>query len=488
MRTDQGECTALGGGPPPPGRRTAPHRWAPSRWALWALPTRLVAFVLVVDLAALTLVLADLPRLAPTERDLLLGAVLLGLGVLHTEIALGVQRMRGLTPEPHPGVLAVWTFAGAVLLPPALASAVAAGVLGHLWWRAGRRVVPAYRHMFGTAVVVHSCFAAAAVAGTFGAAAPAGIVLTSAPYTLVLAMLVYAAVNTVLTAAAVAVSHSVDPRATPLGAARLLGHWDDNVLGLVSLCLGALTAVALATSPWLVLLVLPVLVAVHRAVDVRQLEAAAATDCKTGLLNANAWQTRVARELRRAARSGSGVGLLILDLDHFKTVNDAHGHLAGDEVLSAVAAAVRAEVREHDVVGRFGGEEFVVLLPGLSRDGDDPAGLHAAADRIRRRIAELTVVMARPDGVLSISGLSASVGGASYPADGSTLQEVILAADSALYAAKQDGRNLVRLTSEPAVGVAARITGPPGLHARWTSIPAQLGRPEVAARVSQRRW
>ncbi len=488
MRTDQGDHTALDGASAPSGRRTVGNGWTPNRWALWTLPTRLVAFVLLVDVAALALVIADLPQLALTGRDLALAAVLLGLGMLHTEIALAIQRIRRLAPDPHPGVLAVWTFAGAVLLPPALAAAVAALVLGQLWWRAGRPAVPAYRHVFGTAVVVHSCFAAAAVVHTLGGPLPADNALVEAPYTLVVAMLVYAAVNTALTAAAVAVSHCLGTRATPLGAAGLLGQWDDNVLGLVSLCLGALTAVALASSPWLVLLVLPVLVAVHRAVEVRQLEAAASTDCKTGLLNANAWQARASRELRRAARTRTGVGLLILDLDHFKTVNDEHGHLAGDEVLGAVAAAVRAEVREHDLVGRFGGEEFVVLLPGLSRDNNDPAGLHMVADRIRRRIAALTVVMASPSGVLQITGLSASVGGASYPADGETLQEVIHAADAALYGAKHDGRNLVRLTSEPTFGVESRITGPPGLHARWTSIPRPAGRPVGAVRVSQRRW
>ena len=476
MRPDRGEY--------------APGQLAPARWALWRLPARLVAFVLLIDLTALVLVLADLPGLALTVSDLVTAAVLVGLGLLHTETVLGVQRIRRLAPDAHPGVLAVWTFAGAVLLPLALAATVAAVVLGHLWWRAGRPGVPAYRYLFGTAVVVLCCLATSAVVDAIGGPAHSGTGtgLIGAPYVLIVAIVAYALVNTVLTATAVAVRHSVDTSATPLDAGRLLGHWDDNVLGLVSLCLGALTAVALSANPWLVLLVLPLLVAVQRAVEVRTLETAATTDCKTGLLNATAWQARAARELRRSARSRGGFGLLILDLDHFKTVNDEHGHLAGDDVLSAVAAAIRAEVREHDLVGRFGGEEFVVLLPGLSRESTDSAGLHMVADRIRRRIAALTVLVARPTGMVRISGLSASVGGASYPADGPTLQDVILAADAALYAAKHDGRNLVRLTSEPAIGADSRIAGPPGLHTRWTSIPPQAGQPVAAARLSRRRW
>jgi diguanylate cyclase (GGDEF)-like protein len=139
--------------------------------------------------------------------------------------------------------------------------------------------------------------------------------------------------------------------------------------------------------------------------------------------------------------------VLILDLDHFKLVNDAHGHLAGDAVLAAVAAQLRAGVREGDRVGRFGGEEFVVVL------GDLPAGplgateVRAVAERLRRLVAELEVPVCTPAGELTISGLSVSVGGAAVPADGSTLEQVLKVADASLYAAKRGGRNLVRIAA-----------------------------------------
>ncbi|MDN5749507.1 MAG: GGDEF domain-containing protein, partial [Pseudonocardia sp.] len=133
--------------------------------------------------------------------------------------------------------------------------------------------------------------------------------------------------------------------------------------------MGALAAVALGSAPGLVALVLPPILVLHRAVLVRQLEVQASTDAKTGLLNVATWQAAAMRALRRTQRSGTGAGVLILDLDHFKVVNDTHGHLAGDDVLAAVATQLRQGVREQDLVGRFGGEEFVVLLPDLPVGG-----------------------------------------------------------------------------------------------------------------------
>jgi diguanylate cyclase (GGDEF)-like protein len=108
----------------------------------------------------------------------------------------------------------------------------------------------------------------------------------------------------------------------------------------------------------------------------QQLAAAARTDPKTGLLNATAWQREADAEVARAVRAGAPLALLLIDVDHFKRVNDGHGHLIGDEVLRALAAELRQQVRESDVVGRFGGEEFTVLpppTPTASRSGCGPA-------------------------------------------------------------------------------------------------------------------
>jgi diguanylate cyclase (GGDEF)-like protein len=215
----------------------------------------------------------------------------------------------------------------------------------------------------------------------------------------------------------------------------LFGTWSDNGLEVATLCLGALNAVVLATLPGLVVLVFPPLLLLHRTVLVKQLEVAAHRDEKTGLYNTSGWHALAERTLAATARARGTFGLLMLDLDHFKQVNDTYGHLAGDAVLKAVAQSIISAVRGRgDAVGRFGGEEFVVLLPGIAQPD-----IGAVAERIRRAISALQV----PAGQLSITGLSVSIGIAVYPAAGASLQRLLDAADTALYHAKATGRNKV---------------------------------------------
>lgn len=416
--------------------------WRLTRWAVWALPSRVLTSLLVVELTALGLFVLDLSHAPVTRSALFSAALLAALGLAHTEIAVGLERLRRRsTDTPHVDLSSVWTFAGAILLLPSLAAVVVLVIFTHQWFRVWRSVgVPGYRHVFSTATVVLACHASAAVLGYAGQ----GMIGLTGPrqlLTITMAILAYGTVNTGLVAAAIAVS-AERPRPST---AQLIGHWDDNMLEFGTLCLGALAASVLRSDPWQVLLVVPPLLVLHRAVLVRQLEHVASTDSKTGLLNAAAWHTEAARELRRAERGRTTAAVLILDLDHFKAVNDDHGHLAGDEVLSAVATALHGEVREHDLVGRFGGEEFVVLLPELGGEGDGTTELYAIAERIRHRISTLSVAVSAAGGMVTIAGLSASVGGARFPDHGPGVEQVLAAADSALYEAKRDGRNAVRI-------------------------------------------
>jgi diguanylate cyclase (GGDEF)-like protein len=386
--------------------------------------------VLLVEVTAFALVAAGLRTAHIDLPALLLAGMLCVFGVVHTEIAVRVERIRRrISVTAHVDLSSVWTFAAALLLPAALAAGVAVVVFSHLWWRSWRPRVPVYRHVFSTATIVLACLAVSAVMP----ADRSGIDLLS----IVLAVLVYSTVNSALIAGAIAVSSAQPDLSTALG------RWDDNVLEIATLSLGALTAVVLSINPVLVLFVFPPLLVLHRAVLVRHLEEAASTDSKTGLLNAAAWMVQAERVLRKSLRRGAPCGVLVLDLDHFKLVNDTHGHIAGDHVLSAIADTLRAEVRERDIVGRFGGEEFVVLLGGLGEGG---AGeLEAVAERIRHRVAGLTVEIPTADGPLTVSGLSVSIGGAVSPTEDVELRSVLQVADTALYAAKRAGRNLVRL-------------------------------------------
>jgi diguanylate cyclase (GGDEF)-like protein len=413
--------------------------------SLARLPCRAVLAVLSVEIVAAVLVVASIT--SPTRGELALAAFLALLSLVHTELATGVERVRRRDAESsYFDLSSVWTFAAAVLLPPVLAAAVVLAVYSHLWWRVWRPAqVPLHRHVYTTATVLLAALVAhVVVRAAGGVPAEAGDLLGVAG--IGLAVLLYVVVNTLLVAMAIALSDQREDQDRP-GARELIGRWDDNALEVATICMGALAAVALSSAPGLVALVLPPVLVLHRAVLVRELEEVASTDAKTGLLNSAAWRAQATRTVLHRQRSGGAVAVLILDLDHFKTVNDAYGHLAGDEVLAAVAAELRAGSRAQDLVGRFGGEEFVVLLRDLP---PGPAGsdvLLSVAERIRVKVSKLAVAVHTPDCAASVSGLTVSIGGAVLPTDGSTLDEVLRVADASLYAAKRAGRDRVRIAA-----------------------------------------
>lgn len=128
----------------------------------------------------------------------------------------------------------------------------------------------------------------------------------------------------------------------------------------------------------------------------------------------------------------------MLDLDHFKQVNDVYGHLAGDVVLKEVATTITKHVRDYDSVGRFGGEEFVVLLPGATE-----AEIIPVAERVRQAVMAIEAEVPAAGGTRIVSGLSVSIGVAVYPSGGAVLERLLHVADSALYEAKNRGRNRV---------------------------------------------
>lgn len=167
--------------------------------------------------------------------------------------------------------------------------------------------------------------------------------------------------------------------------------------------------------------------------------AQAVTDALTGLGNRRQFDARFTGEVERARRYGKIFSLLLLDIDHFKRVNDLHGHDAGDVVLKALAGILLEQVREVDFVARYGGEEFAVILP----ETDGP-GAKLVAERIRRAIASAPFPL--PAG--SEIGVTASIGLAAYPECGDTVEDLLRHADQALYVAKEGGRNRVVLYRE----------------------------------------
>jgi two-component system, cell cycle response regulator len=166
-----------------------------------------------------------------------------------------------------------------------------------------------------------------------------------------------------------------------------------------------------------------------------RLERLAAVDPLTDAYNRRFGLGRLREEFSRAVRAENPLGVLMVDLDHFKAVNDTYGHLVGDRLLRAVAGACRRVVREGDVLIRYGGEEFLVVLPGAG-----PEDVSQVGERIRRAVGETTV----DDGTLRI-GVTVSVGGAVYRDAANSPDDLVALADGALYGAKGSGRNRVVL-------------------------------------------
>ncbi|MGO9754316.1 MAG: diguanylate cyclase [Solirubrobacteraceae bacterium] len=175
-----------------------------------------------------------------------------------------------------------------------------------------------------------------------------------------------------------------------------------------------------------------------------ELAALATTDSLTGLPNHRSLVASIDHELERSSRSGREFALGFLDLDHFKELNDALGHAAGDNALRETADVIRASVRGVDVLGRWGGEEFIVLLPEL-----DALGANDVAERVRAAVAQHRFASA------SGAHLTCSIGVALHPGDGVDRDTLVSGADRAMYAAKRLGRNQVIAAGDQAAAALA---------------------------------
>ncbi|MCG3204801.1 MAG: hypothetical protein KCHDKBKB_01518 [Elusimicrobia bacterium] len=174
-------------------------------------------------------------------------------------------------------------------------------------------------------------------------------------------------------------------------------------------------------------------VALSKALLFNQMEMQSRQDGLTGVFRRQPFMDRLEEELKRAALFQTPFSLLMVDIDHFKAVNDSHGHAAGDTVLTRVGKILRESFYETDVVGRYGGEEFVVLLPHAEQ-----GGMMRKAESLRQRVANEVI----PSGFENLK-VTVSIGVAHFPKDGRTAEALIGSADRALYKAKATGRNRV---------------------------------------------
>lgn len=408
-------------------------RWRRS-FPLLSMPLPLIGYVLSVLACYLALFGWEAARTPQSASDLALFAALTCCGAICIEATRRLGQPAGVTRD----LLSAWWLPVALLLPPVYALAAPA-VLGLLCYVRVRRG-PVYRRVFSSAALGLAGAATSAMFRALSLVPQDSGWLTyhgsdgwfDQPQQASLVVACAVAFG-VLSACLVAVAAWL---AEPGGRLRdMLWDRERMLLDLTETCVGILVTIACALTPLLLFVALPPVVMLQRSLMHQQLKAAARTDAKTGLLNVTAWQREAEAAIATALRHREPLALLLADLDHFKNVNDTFGHLTGDEVLRALAAELTKLVRETDYVGRFGGEEFVVLLPKTRAEE-----ACRIADRLRRGASVVQV----PAGD-TVVGVTTSIGVASLGEHGQDLFELLAAADLALYRAKHTGRDRVCL-------------------------------------------
>jgi len=444
------------------------------RWALWKNPSALVVWLLAVDVVVGTWGVVTSAFAVIRVEDLLHFAPLAAFALTHVVATREPEERRrdAARGGEHVDQTSIWLFTAAIVSPAPLVLAllVALRLDRYRYARKGP-----HRFVFTTAAIAASVLGAYTVARW----TPLHAWITG------LRPLPATAIEQVTAAAAMAAAIAVYflAQAVIVGVARalvisgrkslqdLVGDVRTNLFILVTLFMAAMASALVSVS--VALAVIMVVVAVHStrtqqrvqqlSSDLEQRTTDAFTDRLTGLHNRHGFEPLVALALTTDQALGNDTALLFIDIDWFKRVNEEFGHLGGDEVLAAVARRIRASVRDKDLVGRFGGEEFIVALPATGRDD-----AIALAERIRMDVARLTIEVRKPaggqthtinpDGVAG-QGRTVSIGVALAPAHGSTLEVLADHGSHAVLRAKELGRNRVVVAADMGIAVPSR----PGL-------------------------
>lgn len=398
------------------------------KWAWWQLPVLLRCWVAVVPLTALGFTGLAAARTTWHGDDLLTYVLLLVGGVISVATT---PRSAYVDGRLSMDFIPVWVLPVAVVLPPVYALSMPYPLYAVTQWRVHRG--PVHRKVFSAGSIALG-YGAASLAFHSLPAGIAGPHIGHGIHALTWALaaagceVFIARWHNLALMAAIKLS---DPKAKVLGMAL---SRESMIANIAESDLGLLIACVAAASPWLSVFAVPTIVLARRFMMHAQLVAQARVDPKTGLLNATTWQREAAVEVQRATRTETPLSLALIDIDHFKRVNDTHGHLVGDVVLRAVTDAIRGQLRAYDLAGRFGGEEFVVLLPN-AREGDAVS----IAERLRAYVAAMSIPVTEAS--QEQVRLTISIGVAAMDDSCRVLADLMSAADAALYQAKQSGRN-----------------------------------------------
>jgi diguanylate cyclase (GGDEF)-like protein len=445
-------------------RRMLRQSVAVRSWPLWSLQPRwLVAFVLAVVAADLAAIGVAASVTTVTGSNLALFGLLVGCTAASVELTRKAGEQGGMIKD----VAGVWELPAAILLPALYALIVPIIRIALLQLRTRR--APVYRRVFSGAMLSLSYGAASLTFHGLSGLIPqdAGTLGRGTAWTLVVVLSVLAKeiVNKTML---MTVIKATDPGATyrtevfsrePL--------YNDGA----EICTGVLVTYGVAGNPWLALAALPVVTLLQRSLRHVQLLNDSRADSKTGLLNAATWEREATVEVTRAVRTRTPLAVALLDIDRFKVINDTYGHLAGDQVLKELARSLENALRDYDRAGRFGGEEFSLLLP-QTRAVD----AFRIAERVRANIASLSIIVPGATGGERVH-VTVSIGVAALDSGCEReYAELMAAADAALYRAKSGGRDQVQMISTTR-GLSA--TSGPGDAARVKDGGATGGPPDA---------
>jgi diguanylate cyclase (GGDEF)-like protein len=414
-----------------------------SEWQIWSIRPLLQVYVVSVTSSVFVLTLLAAARTDWRARDLAVCAALLACGLVAIETTRVVSEAQGTVIRD---LQTVWYLAIAVTLPPAYALLAPFPLTAYRLWRMRRGFV--YRRVFSNATIslAYGCAAwlfHAVPSSVAGPAPGAGVhVLTWAGVVVGCGALAWV-INNGLLLGAIRLADS-DARVRDL-----FGNREAITSDLIELSLAVTLALVVAINPVLMTLALPSVLLYRRYMMNAQLVAQARIDPKTGLLNAGTWRREADVEFARALRGKDPLALVIVHIDHFQSVPDTAGHPAGDQVLRAISSILTENMRGFDLIGRFGGEEFAVLLP---RTGGNEA--RRITERLRDHIAGQPIAIENGSHTGFVFRLTVSIGIAMADQSRRALTELIGAADTALSEAKSTGRNRVCVMSGSAAEIA----------------------------------
>jgi diguanylate cyclase (GGDEF)-like protein len=404
-------------------------------WPVWELPRWLSAFISAVVLADAAVLLVAASRTHIRVHDLELFAALLACSAATVELTRRVGENRGFVKDVH----AIWELPVAMLLPLAYAPVLPIVRFALTQWRILR--VPVHRRVFSAAAIGLSYVAAALV---FRALVRLAHETVSDPGGHALALMTFvaasAAVMWIVNQGLVLTAIKGSDRSVKLREVQFAREPMYN--DLTELCVAVLVTFCLANSIIAAVFAFPFVSLLQRSLRHARLLKDSRADSKTGMLNAATWEREATAEVARAVRTRTPLAVAMLDIDRFKVINDTYGHLLGDQVIKEIAHALNTLLRDYDQAGRFGGEEFALLLP-QTRAVD----AFRIAERIRSAISGLRIIAPGATGGERVH-VTVSIWVAALDS-GSKREyaELMAAADAALYRAKGCGRDQVQMIS-----------------------------------------